>query len=322
MSDNIHKRPSMGSIIRRMFIGPAGLRAGWALAIFLVLAAAIVALIGFIVRIAINQLDPAFGKLILKVMHGAAHAPVAFVLTNEGPLLLAYAGALAVMTLIERQSFTAFGLGGIRRWQRLGAGFFWGFTALSLLIFLLWSTGHLVFLAHPVQPGAVLRSGVFWLIGCGVIALAEENLFRGYLLFRLKTGIGFWPAAVLLALLFGLAHGGNAGETHLGEIFAGLYGLVICISIAYTRSLWWAIGFHAAWDWAESYFYGTSDSGMISQGRLLATAPRGNIYWSGGPTGPEGSVFAFVALAFAALVMVITLRNAPMEARAKDAKPG
>lgn len=322
MSDHVNGRPGAGRMIRRIFLGEAGLRAGWALGIFLVAAAAIVTLTGYLVRIGISHLDQPFGKLMIKVMHGAAHAPVGFVLINEGPLLLAYAGALAVMVLIERKSLTAFGLGGIRRWQRLGVGFFWGFTALSLLIFLLWSTGHLIFLAHPVRPGAVVRSGVFWLIGCGVIALAEENLFRGYVLFRLKTGIGFWPAAVLLALLFGLAHGGNAGETHLGEIFAGLYGLVICISIAYTRSLWWAIGFHAAWDWAESYFYGTSDSGMISQGRLLATAPRGNIYWSGGPTGPEGSVFAFVALAFAAVVMVITLRNAPIEARAQDDKPG
>jgi membrane protease YdiL (CAAX protease family) len=307
---------------KRIFIGSAGLRAGWALAIFLVVASASVALLGFIDHTAINDLDPALGQLIQRAMHGQVHAPVAFVLINELPLLLVYAASLAVMCLIERQGFTAFGLGGIRRWQRLGAGFFWGFIALSLLILLLWSTGHLVFLAHPVRLGAVLRSGVFWLLGCGVIALAEENLFRGYLLFRLKTGIGFWPAAVLLALLFGLAHGGNAGETHLGEVFAGLYGLVICISIAYTRSLWWAIGFHAAWDWAESYFYGTSDSGMISQGRLLAAAPRGNIYWSGGPTGPEGSIFAFVALAFAALVMVGTLRNAPTGERAKGAERG
>lgn len=117
-----------------------------------------------------------------------------------------------------------------------------------------------------------------------------------------------------------MAHSGNAGETHIGEISAGLYGLVICISIWYTRSLWWAIGFHAAWDWAESYFYGTSDSGMISQGRLLATAPRGNIYLSGGPTGPEGSVFVFVALAAVALVMVLTLRNARNGAHAEAAE--
>jgi membrane protease YdiL (CAAX protease family) len=211
---------------------------------------------------------------------------------------------------------------GGQRWQRLGTGFVSGFGALNLLILLLWSTGRLIFLAHPVHPGAIILSGVFWLAACALIAFVEENLFRGYILFRLKMGIGFWPAAIILAMLFGLAHSGNAGETHLGEIFAGLYGLVICISIWYTRSLLWAIGFHSAWDWAESYFYGTSDSGMISQGRLLATAPRGNIYLSGGPTGPEGSVFAFVALPAAALVMVLTLRNARNEARAQDAERG
>ncbi len=310
----------MTGTVRRIFKGPAGLRTGWAIAIFLVVVSVVGGIIGFVERWAIKHFDPSYWGRIATVMHGAAHAPVAFVLTNEVPLLLSYMAALAVMLWIEHKRFTAFGLGGVQRWQRLGAGFVAGFGGLSLLILLLWSTGHLIFLAHPVHPGAIVLSGVFWLATCALIAFVEENLFRGYILFRLKQGIGFWPAAIILALLFGLAHSGNAGETHIGEISAGLYGLVICISIWYTRSLWWAIGFHAAWDWAESYFYGTSDSGMISQGRLLATAPRGNIYLSGGPTGPEGSVFVFVALAAVALVMVLTLRNARNGAHAEAAE--
>jgi hypothetical protein len=44
-----------------------------------------------------------------------------------------------------------------------------------------------------------------------------------------------------------------------------------------TGSAWWAIGCHAAWDWAETYFYGTADSGMVAAGHYLTCSPAGNI---------------------------------------------
>jgi membrane protease YdiL (CAAX protease family) len=46
--------------------------------------------------------------------------------------------------------------------------------------------------------------------------IREEALFRGYLQATLTRGIGFWPAAVVLSLLFGAGHLANAGETVSG----------------------------------------------------------------------------------------------------------
>ncbi|MGC2399529.1 MAG: hypothetical protein WA510_07095, partial [Acidobacteriaceae bacterium] len=72
-----------------------------------------------------------------------------------------------------------------------------------------------------------------------------------------------------------------------------------------TGSLWWALGFHAAWDWAESYVYGTSDSGLAIQGHLLSTHPLGSLLWSGGKTGPEGSILVVPLLVIIAAMMVL-----------------
>ncbi|WP_324147889.1 hypothetical protein [Dyella sp.] len=47
---------------------------------------------------------------------------------------------------------------------------------------------------------------------------------------------------------------------------------------------------HAGWDWGQSYFYGTPDSGLTMQGHLFTTHPSGNPLLSGGSTGPEGSL--------------------------------
>jgi uncharacterized protein len=67
--------------------------------------------------------------------------------------------------------------------------------------------------------------------------------------------------------------------------------------------LYWAVGFHAAWDWGESYFYGTSDSGMVAQGHLIGEHPMGKILWSGGATGPEGSLLVIPLILMIALAM-------------------
>jgi hypothetical protein len=58
---------------------------------------------------------------------------------------------------------------------------------------------------------------------------------------------------------------------------------------------------HAAWDWGETYFYGVADSGLKPIGNLLASTSRGNHWISGGSVGPEGSIFALVALAAGAV---------------------
>ena len=67
-------------------------------------------------------------------------------------------------------------------------------------------------------------------------------------------------------------------------------GFVFCVSVRVTGSAWWAIGCHTAWDWAETYFYGTADSGFVAKGHYLSTSTSGNPLWSGGTDGPEGSL--------------------------------
>jgi hypothetical protein len=112
-----------------------------------------------------------------------------------------------------------------------------------------------------------------------------------------------------MSILFGVLHGHNQGESPVGLFSAGAVGLVFCISLWYTGSLWWAIGFHMSWDWAQSFFYGTSDSGMVAQGHFLNEHPVGPLLWSGGPTGPEGSLYIVPLLLIMALVMWLWWRR-------------
>jgi membrane protease YdiL (CAAX protease family) len=82
----------------------------------------------------------------------------------------------------------------------------------------------------------------------------------------------------------------NDGETAMGLEGVTLFGAVAALSIWRSGSIWWAIGYHAAFDWAESFLFGVGDSGTPASHALLATHPTGPAWLSGGTAGPEGSI--------------------------------
>ena len=65
--------------------------------------------------------------------------------------------------------------------------------------------------------------------------------------------------------------------------------------------------FHAAWDWSQSFLYGVADSGLFTEHRLMLTHPVGAPLFSGGTTGPEGSIYILPLLALMAVIIRFTL---------------
>ena len=51
-----------------------------------------------------------------------------------------------------------------------------------------------------------------------------------------------------------------------------------------------------AWDWAETFFYGVPDSGVVAPGHLLNPTFHGSKWLTGGSVGPEGSELVFAIL--------------------------
>lgn len=141
----------------------------------------------------------------------------------------------------------------------------------------------------------------------GVYLIAALGLISCFMLhLRQSPSVGFWQASWVTSTFFGFAHVGNNGENWVGIFAAAFVGFVFCVSVRVTGSAWWAIGCHAAWDWAETYFYGTADSGLVAPGHYLSTTLSGNALWSGGADGPEGSllILPIVLLLLAALLLI------------------
>ena len=81
-------------------------------------------------------------------------------------------------------------------------------------------------------------------------------------------------------------------------------GLRACIALRRTGNLWWPIGFHAAWDWGQTFFYGVPDSGLSASRNFLHAEFHGPNWLTGGSTGPEGSVLTLIALIVASLLVL------------------
>jgi hypothetical protein len=287
----------------RVFRGPNGIRAGWRVAIFVALLLAF----GAVIFLALWLLFP--GPLYALAHPSASGQPISALAMNEAIVIISTVLATFTMSRIERRSVWSYGLRDRHGAAHFGAGALWGFVALSILLGGLGVSGFFAVDGRVLHGLAVARYALEWGVAFLAVGAGEELLFRGYLQSTLAEGIGFWPAAVLLSTLFGAGHLGNGGERLLGVVSAGSVGLVFCYALSRSGSLWWPIGFHAAWDWAQSYFYGTPDSGTVIAGHLLASHPSGPPLWSGGTVGPEGSILILPTLLLVAVVIRATVRR-------------
>jgi len=265
-------------MLRSVFIGPNGVRAGWRLAAYILIAFALFRATGYLIGLATLDDDTRW-------------------LVNEFVTFVDLVVAALIVGRFEKRSLGTYGLPWqkafrLRFWQ--GAGI--GFASITLLLCALAASGVFRFGSLALHGGAIVQWAAIYALVFLIVGLKEEFFARGYTLYTLASGIWFWPAALITSAYFGYSHVGNSGEDLIGVANAGLFGLLFCFMLTRTGDLWLPIGFHAAWDWGESYFYGVADSGNTLPGHLLQPSTSGVGWLSGGSVGPEGSILCTVVL--------------------------
>jgi membrane protease YdiL (CAAX protease family) len=218
-------------------------------------------------------------------------------LIAEAGLLLAALLPGVLLARMEGRSFGVYGFPLCKGWSKnFVVGAIWGLDAITLLMLTLRAIGVVHFGPLALHGFRVAKFALFWGAMFLLVGFYEEFLVRGYTQFTLMQELGFWPAAAVLSLIFGALHLDNPGETLPGICGAVCIGLFFCLTLRRTGNLWFAVGFHVAWDWCESYLYSVPDSGQLAPGRLMHASLRGPKWLTGGPTGPEASVLLFVVL--------------------------
>src|SRR5690606_22219082 len=140
--------------------------------------------------------------------------------------------------------------------------------------------------AHALRLALVLLPAALW----------EELLARGYLFSTLRERWGSPVALVVTSVGFGLLHLENAGanlQAVAQVIFAGFWLGGILLATGSLYAAWLA---HAAWNWTMAALLHAPVSGTPFSTPGWELRDSGPDWATGGVWGPEGGVFALVAM--------------------------
>ena len=148
-----------------------------------------------------------------------------------------------------------------------------------------------------LHGAAIPWAALAWLGTSVLVGVAEEYLFRGYLLQTLWKSLGFWPAAALIALWFGADHYlFKLGENVWDLITLVALGVWTCYTVLRSGSLWLAAGYHAAFDYMQLFVIGTRNGSIEPVNHLLSTSFQGPDWVTGGVLGTEASFLMYPSI--------------------------
>jgi membrane protease YdiL (CAAX protease family) len=273
--------------VKWVFIGENGLRQGWRFTVF---AAAIILVFQLLE-------EPALGFLARKLHLDNGLSATNLIVSDLVDLIIVLI-ITGVAARLERRRIDSYGL----PLNQAFTGLFWNGALLGgLTIVFVWLamlvTGGMRLQGVALRGAEMITAPVLWLIAMLLVGLTEEYVFRGYALQSLWRGAGFWPAALITTALFAGAHLSKPHENaiDIGMIF--VLGVILCLSVRVTGSLWWAVGWHAAFDFGQFFIIGTRNGGQVPVGRLFDATFPGPAWITGGELGTEASYFMIPAAA-------------------------
>ena len=138
---------------------------------------------------------------------------------------------------------------------------------------------------------SVLSSSLLLFMG---VAAAEELLFRGFIFQRLISGLGQWPAQLIIAAFFVLTHLNNPGMTGIVKVMASinifLASIMFGIAFIRTRSLAMPLGLHLMANLMQGGILGFGVSGAQQFGLLKPIFAEAPLWLTGGQFGLEASL--------------------------------
>lgn len=298
--------------IKDIFLNRVGrLRSGWRLAVFALLLFLSLQITFVLVGTVLAAL---LGSSALSVLSGNwGYVVQGFILLIPATLL-----GWACGHLLEDLPPRALGWTLHRGWlKHLLFGSLVGMWSLLLATMIAAAAGSLKFALNA--PLMFETAGQTLLTSLPIFVLAaagEEAIFRGYPLQTMARSHMAWVAIIITSIIFSWGHLENPnvvpGVTFMNTAIAGVW-----LAVAYlkTRSLWFPLGIHWAWNWTMGAVLGLPVSGITSftSDPLLRATDLGPAWLTGGAYGIEGGAAATVALLISTLFIWRTRLVSPTE---------
>jgi len=185
-------------------------------------------------------------------------------------------------------------------WKNATLGFLTAMILQSLIIFVIYLYGGYTII--HINPISFLLPGFTAAITAGFVA---EILIRGIVFRLLEEKLGTVIALIISALLFGIAHAGGEGATFFSVLATIIQaGILLSAVYVFTRSLWFPIFFHFAWDFAEPSIYGGINPGISIDKNLFNSKITGPELLTGAQFGPGNSIQSTIFCLIAAILFL------------------
>ena len=203
-------------------------------------------------------------------------------------------------------------------WRPLLVGLFMGASGIALVTLGMMASGCLrLAWGNVVISRHATLSVVGLVISSSLLGpITEEIESRGYLFQNVFRGWGATIATIITALVFAARHLQNPNVSALGIINIALFSIGLTVGMLRLRSLWYTIGWHAAWNFSLVFILGVPTSGYsltgfdIARASLFSSVSSGKEWLTGGGFGPEGSILATVVI----LLQIIIMWRIPVKA--------
>jgi membrane protease YdiL (CAAX protease family) len=297
--------PVSPSAAVRIFVRDRKLRPLWRALLYVAIGSWVVVL-----------LDRALNALRLNEVNGTAELSATYIAIVEGTLFVGALATTALFAWYEGRRVDDYGLPLAQAFRgRFWEGFVIGVVAAALVACGMLALGAMRIDGFALHGTRLLTATLAWAVANLCVGLAEELWYRSYLLQTLWESVGFWPAAVLISLLFTSGHFSKPGENLSDAMTLFSLGLLACYSVLRTGTLWLAVGFHVAFDFMQLFVIGTRNGSRVPVDHLLATSFPGPAWLTGGALGTEASWLMYpVTAALFVYVWARTRRTPPARA--------
>jgi CAAX protease family protein len=286
--------------VHNFFVGKDGhLRSGWRAIFFgvaFLVCAKLFEVAAAVITRAVGGLPGRFWGDLLPFIIGAV------VLFSSATLVGWACGAI-----FEELPFCALGWWPHRGWlKNVALGSLLGAASLLLAAGFTAVTRGIRFTLNASPGSTIGKTAIMSLVVFVIAGAAEESLFRGYPLQTFTRAKLAWVGVLLTSLPFAAVHLANPnvsrGFTFVNTAVAGVW-----LAAAYlrTRSLWFPLGLHWAWNWTQASLLGLPVSGIqrLAPAPLLHAMNAGPDWLTGGAYGIEGGAACTVALVISTLVV-------------------
>ncbi len=259
-------------------------------------------IVGIAVIVAVVFLTQTFGQTLLAKTSLSENAQnFILALLNSGFALAVY---IFLFRVYEKRKITE--LSASNFFSFASIGFISGFILQSLFVLIIflfaqYSILHVNTINH-IMPAfnASLTAG-----------FVAELLIVGVFFRLMEEGLGTTIALIILTIIFIIIHANAKNATWLSVINTALQaGILLPATYVVSRSLWFTIFMHFAWDFAEPGIYGGINPGNNINESLFTSKISGSYIITGGLNGPQNSIQSFIiCLAVSIILLSIAKRK-------------